>query len=219
MPRQTYRFKVDYRIHKRAISSPPQRCFLGIFAALLGCSLVSHADMTAITNQPPPHSGWEASTDVPLPPRQTATRLFKAEITFTATTSNNVQMAFGTDIDKDGRLPAEETSATVGWDRSAWFILSGDLLHRFTCIPQNASTATSRTLKMSVRLSANGTPIGLSFKDGNGNPLAFAGLEGIPSWISPKLWSMAALTARGWDARDEQAIFSFVLDGTQIFLR
>lgn len=172
-----------------------------------------------VTNQPPPHAGWEASQDVPLPPRQTETRFFKAEITFTSTASNNVQMAFGSDVDNDGKLPAEETAATVGWDRGSWFILSGDLLQKFTSIPQDASTATNRTLRMSVRFIADGTPIGLSFKDGNGNPLDFEGLEGIPSWICPKLWDTAALTARGWDARDEQAAFSFVLDGTHIILR
>jgi len=156
---------------------------------------------------------------VRLPTRADETRLFKADITFTATLSNNVQMAFGTDIDKDGRLPAEETSATVGWDRGTWFIRSCDLLHRFTYVPQNASTATSRTLRMTVRLNADGIPIGLTFKDGAGAPLLFDGLEGIPAWINPKQWDTAALTARGWDARDEQAAFSFVLDGTQIFLR
>ena len=177
------------------------------------------AETATVTNQPPPNAGWESSQDVLLPPRQAETRFFKAEITFTSTASNNVQMAFGSDVDKDGKLPAEETAATVGWDRGAWFILSGDLLQKFTCIPLDASTAQNRTLKMSVRLSADGTPIGLSFKDGNGTALAFTGLEGIPSWISPKLWDTTALTARGWDARDEQATFSFVLDGTQILLR
>jgi hypothetical protein len=80
-------------------------------------------------------------------------------------------------------------------------------------------TATNRTLKMSVRLSSDGTPLSLSFKDGNGTPLSFDGLEGVPSWMSPNEWDTAALTARGWDARDEQASFSFVLDGTQILLR
>ncbi len=89
------------------------------------------AESVLVTNQPPPHAGWEASQDVPLPPRQTETRFFKAGICFTSTASNNVQMAFGQDIDKDGKLPAEETAATVGWDRGGWFILSGDLLQKY----------------------------------------------------------------------------------------
>jgi len=190
-----------------------------LFFAAIILVPTSKAGSVIVTNQPPPHAGWETSQDVPLPPRQADTRFFKAEITFTATASNNVQMAFGTDTDKDGRLPAEETSATIGWDRGTWFILSGNLLQKFMCVPQDASTAISRTLKMSVRFSADGTPLSLSFKDGYGNPLAFDGLEGVPTWMSPKLWDMAALTARGWDARDEQATISFVLDGTQIILR
>ena len=173
--------------------------------SFLCVSISSDAATTVVTNQPPPHAGWEVSQDVPLPPRQAETRFFKAEITFTSTASNNVQMAFGSDVDNDGKLPAEETVATFGWDRGAWFILSGDLLQKFTCIPQDASTATNRTLRMSARLSADGTPIGLSFRDGNGTPLAFPGLEGIPSWIRPTLWDTAALTARGWDDRDEGA--------------
>ena len=185
---------------------------------LLG-TLFSNAETVAITNPPPPHAGWETSQDVPLPSRQAETRFFKAEITFTATSSNNVQMAFGKDSDKDGKLPAEETSATVGWDRGQWFILSNDLLHKFTCAPQDGMVATNRTLKMFMRLASDGTPLSLSFKDGNGTPLSFDGLEGIPTWMSPEQWDTAALTARGWDARDEQATFSFVLDGTQILLR
>jgi hypothetical protein len=198
-----------------AMRNTSRRIFL--LAACL--AFHSNAGTTIVTNNPPPYAGWESSKDVPLPPRQAETRFFRAEITFTATASNNVQMAFGTDIDKDGRLPAEETSVTVGWDRGAWFILSGNLLQRFTSVPQDASTAVSRTLKMAMRFSANGTPLSLSFKDGAGNLLVFDGLEGIPSWMSPKQWDTAALTARGWDARDEQATFSFVLDGTQILLR
>ncbi len=97
---------------------------------LLG-TLFSHAETVAITNQPPPHAGWEASKDVLLPVREPDSRFFKAEITFTSTASNNVQTAFGSDVDKDGKLPAEETAATVGWDRGAWFILSSDLLQKY----------------------------------------------------------------------------------------
>jgi len=185
----------------------------------LSFTAAADAGQLTVTNQPPPYAGWESSKDVPLPPRQAETRFFKAEIAFTATASNNVQMAFGKDFDKDGKLPAEETSATVGWDRGAWFILSSDLLHKYTCVPQDASTPTPRTLKMDMRISENGTPLSLAFTDEVGNPLVFDGLEGIPSWMSPKFWDTAALTARGWDARDGQATFSFLLDGTKIFLR
>lgn len=179
----------------------------------------AEAETLNVTNQPPPNAGWECYRDVHLPARPADFRVFRAEITFTATASNNVQMAFGKDADKDGKLPAEETSATIGWDRGAWFILSGDLKTRYTSSPQNGAAATSRTLRISVRVNASGIPASLIFRDQNGSAVAFSGLEGVPSWISPKDWDMAALTARGWDVRDEEAKISFVLDGTHILLR
>jgi hypothetical protein len=202
---------------KRLIEEHTKVIFLLI--SLLNGIAYAQAATTIVTNQPPTHAGWEASKDVRLPIREANSRIFRAAITFTATASNNVQMAFGNDLDGDGKLPAEETSATIGWDRGAWFILSSDLLHKFTCIPSDANAVMSRTLRMDVRFSANGTPLSLSFKDGNGVPLVFDGLEGVPSWISPAQWDTAALTARGWDVRDEGAQISFILDGTQILLR
>jgi hypothetical protein len=156
---------------------------------------------------------------VRLPARSPETRFFKAEFTFTATASNNVQIAFGKDTNNDGKLPAEETSATVGWDRGAWFVQSGDLRTVFTNTPQDSAEPISRTLKMAVRLNASGSPIALSFNDQTGGAVAFEGLVGVPAWINPKEWDTASLTARGWGERAETAKISFNLDGTHILLR
>lgn len=179
----------------------------------------SKADSVLVTNRPPAHAGWEASRDVALPVRAADSRAFKAEFTFTATASNNVLIAFGKDLNADGKLPAEETAVTVGWDRGAWFVQSGDLRTVFTNTPSNNTAATARTLRMAVRLDAGGTPTSLSFQDQDGSAVTFDGLMGVPAWISPKEWDAAALTARGWDVRDEEAQFSFMLDGTHIHLR
>jgi hypothetical protein len=176
------------------------------------------AETTMITNQPPSHVGWEVSQDVRLPARSSDSRIFKVEFTFMATASNNVQIAFGKDVNNDGKLPAEETSATVGWDCGRWFLQSGDLRTVFTNTPSGGE-AMSRTLRMSVRLNADGEAIALSFKDQAGSALTFGGLGGVPTWVNPKEWNMAALTARGWGERGETAQISFILDGTHILLR
>jgi hypothetical protein len=191
-------------------------CFLAYIASSVFCI---GENTTTITNLPPSNLGWEVSQDVRLPARSTDSRIFKVEFTFTATASNNVQIAFGKDANNDWKLPAEETSATVGWDRGAWFLQSGDLRTAFTNTPTNSMETASRTLRMSVRLNANGNPIALSFNDQTGGALAFQNLMGVPSWINPKEWDMAALTSRGWGERDETAKISFNLDGTHILLR
>lgn len=154
-----------------------------------------------------------------LPSRSPESRIFKVEFTFTATASNNVQIAFGKDADNDGKLPAEETAAIVGWDRGSWFLQSGDLRTVFTNTPANSAVTTSRTFKMFVRLNASGSPIALTFQNEAGCTVILGGLQGVPAWINPKEWDMVALTARGWGERGETAKISFILDGTHILLR
>jgi hypothetical protein len=191
-------------------------CFLTTIAGSIICF---GANTTTLTNLPPSNLGWEVSQDVRLPARSPDSRIFKVEFTFTATASNNVQIAFGKDADNDGKLPAEETAATVGWDRGAWFVQSGDLRTVFTNTPSDSAQVMSRTLKMSVRINASGTPLTVTFQNQAGATVAFAGLGGVPSWINPKEWDTAALTARGWGERGETAQISFMLDGTKILLR
>jgi hypothetical protein len=191
-------------------------CFL---TSIAGSIICNGANTTTLTNPPPSNLGWEVSQDVRLPARSPDSRIFKAEFTFAATASNNVQIAFGKDADNDGKLPSEETSATVGWDRGAWFVQSGDLRTVFTNTPSGSAEAMSRTLTMAVRLNAAGSSIALSFQDQTGGAVIFGGLQGVPAWISPKEWDTAALTARGWGERGETAQISFMLDGTKILLR
>jgi hypothetical protein len=185
---------------------------------LFCCSCLATENKLAVTNNPPLNSGWEVSQDVRLPARSSASRIFNAEFTFTATASNNVQIAFGKDVNNDGKLPSEEISATVGWDCGRWFLQSGDLRTVCTNTPSGGD-AMSRTLRMSVRLNAAGEAISLSFQDQTCSAITFAGLGGVPSWVSPGVWDMAALTARGWGERGETAQISFILDGTHILLR
>jgi len=202
----------------RRLTNPKAKLFY--FLTTIASSVICiGADSTTITNLPPLNTGWEVSQDVRLPARSPESRFFKVEFTFTATASNNVQIAFGKDANNDAKLPAEETAATVGWDRGAWFVQSGDLRTVFTNTPSNSAEATSRTLTMSVRLNASGNPIVLTFQDQTGGTVLFEGLAVVPTWINPKEWDTAALTARGWGERSETAKISFNLDGTHILLR
>jgi hypothetical protein len=147
------------------------------------------------------------------------TRIVNVELSFTATPSNNVQIAFGTDLNKDGRLSFGEVRMTVGWDCGRCFLASGDLSQEFTYAPAGSGTGfVYRTLKMPMRLNDGGVPISLSFADGS-TPFTFENFNSVPSWMRPREWSMLRLTARGWDGRDEQALVKMSLDGNVIILR
>jgi hypothetical protein len=185
----------------------------------LSVAISSDAATTVVTNQPPVYADREVSQDATVAGCGGQTRIVNVELAFTATPSNNVQIAFGTDLNNDGRLSFGEVRVTLGWDCGKWFIASGDQTQQFTYPPVGASTGSVfRTLKMPMRLNAAGVPLALSFADGS-SPFTFENLTTVPAWVRPREWSLLRLTARGWDGRDEQALVKMSLDGNVIFLR
>jgi hypothetical protein len=186
---------------------------------ILCVSFSLDAATTVVTNQPPVYADREVSQYASVAGCGSQTRLVNVELAFTATPSNNVQIAFGTDLNKDGRLSFGEVRMTVGWDCGKWFIASGDLSQEFTYAPEGSGTGSVyRTLKMPMRLNDGGVPLSLSFAYGS-TPFTFENFNSVPSWMRPREWSMLRLTARGWDGRDEQALVKMSLDGNVIILR
>lgn len=191
-----------------------------LILALLLCDAIGpQAATTVVTNLPPVHADREVSQDAAVTGCGARTRLVDVELAFTATPSNNVQIAFGPDLDGDGRLSFGEARMTVGWDCGRWFIAPGDQARHFTYAPEGASTGSlHRTLRMSMRLNEAGIPLSLPFTDG-GAPFTFDGLADVPDWVRPREWGALRLTARGRDPRDENALVKMRLDGNVIILR
>ena len=190
-----------------------------IFAAVFSGGLFAQAATTVVTNQPPVYADREVSQDATVAGCGGQTRIVNVELAFTSTPSNNVQIALGSDLNKDGRLSFGEVRMTVGWDCCRWFLAPGDLSQEFTYAPAGSGTGSVyRTLKMPMRLNDGGVPLSLSFSDGS-SPFTFENFNSVPSWMRPREWSMLRLTARGWDGRDEQALVKMSLDGNVIILR
>ncbi|MEI7903570.1 MAG: hypothetical protein WCK89_25315, partial [bacterium] len=70
----------------------------------------------------PSHADGEVSDSAVLPAnRLDGLNVFRLEMTFDSTLSNNVQVAFGRDnLPADGILAGEETDWIVGWDCGEW---------------------------------------------------------------------------------------------------
>lgn len=185
------------------------------FLASASLALHSGAATTVVTNQPPMYADREVSQHVQITSWDANTREFRLELSLTATPSNNVQVAFGIDTDEDGYMPAEETKMTIGWLGGRWFIISED--QRVTYTSEAYQGTACRRLKLTMKLKPDLTPTTLSFKDESGDAITFNDFpEAIPSWMYPRNWDTARLTARGWDGRDEEASISLLLDGTII---
>ena len=66
------------------------------------------------------YADTETSTNVPLAFARAGVKNFDFELCLVGTLSNNVQLAFGRDLDSDGVLAADETDMAVGWDCGGW---------------------------------------------------------------------------------------------------
>jgi hypothetical protein len=128
--------------------------------------------------------------------------------------SNRVEAAFGTDIDGDGALSPAEVSAVIGFERGEWFVLGGRGLEN-----RWAAAAAGGALVLDVRLSANGAARGVSFRDGGGNAVSFAGLPPSAAWLSPSARGAARVSARGAGGGGERLFISSFPDGTAVIVK
>ena len=197
----------------------PRQCL----PALLLLPLVAAAATLDVPRLPSPvFADREVSGDATLPTGiQDDLRRFRLELTFDATPSNNVQIAFGRDATPlDGLLAAEETAFIIGWDSGEWFLRPAGLKERFVHAPADGQTPQRRTLRSAIRVDAQGAPTAVEFSDDTG-AFSFEGLplDPLPSWLAPENWNLLRVTVRGTDVAEEDIRVRFLTDGATIILR
>ena len=169
---------------------------------------------------PPAFADREVSGDAGIPTNaRDNLRRFRLEISFEASASNNVQIAFGRDAEPlDGALAAEETAFIVGWDSDEWFLRPAGLKERFVHAPADGQTPRRRTLRAAIRVNTQGTPTAVEFSDDTG-AFAFEGLPPAPLWLAPENWNLLRVTVRGVAVAEEDVRVRFLPDGATIILR
>ena len=136
---------------------------------------------------------------------------------FIGTASNNLEIAFGQDVDRDGELSLRETDLILGWSCGRYF------LERFKAseIYEETNVGTNdiaRTLGWNSRVRRDGRI--LSFALTNECGAAFADvLSSPPSWIYDTRWDRMRITARGVATRDALVNFSVASHGIAIVIQ
>ena len=191
-------------------------------AAALAASLAFAVTLDVPRLPSPAFADREASADAAVPESAARDlRRFRLELSFDATPSNNVQVAFGRDGEPaDGRLAAEETAFIIGWDGGEWFLRPAGLKERFVHAPADGQTARRRTLTAAIRVGAGGVTKSAVFADDAGALV----LDGFPSdpppaWLAPAAWDLLRVTVRGAAVVEEDVRVRFLADGAVIILR
>ena len=193
------------------------------FAAVAAAALVagSGAATLDVPRLPEPaFADREVSAAHALPAgRLDSLRVFRLEISFEATPSNNVQVCLGRDTaPSDNVLDAGETDLSIGWDRGDWFLSPRGLRVRHAT-PAVSSNGMQK-LTAFIRVTAQGTFLPPAFTDRDG-AIVFDNLSAdpFPEWLRPDTWDHLRVTVRGVDTPQENIKAVFAPDGARISVK
>ena len=137
---------------------------------------------------------------------------------FNGTPSNNVEVAFGRDLDADGSLAPHETDVIVGWECGRYFIerfRTGERIEETNV----GTNGVARSLAWHYAVRKEGLVL-KAFVAANEAGTAFASVSAdTPSWLYDRRWNLMRLTARGTDVRDERFEVEVLQRGLLIHLR
>lgn len=161
------------------------------------------------------HLDTEVSTNAAFAVGGPGGRFMTFDLEFSATPSNNVQVAFGRDADRDGVLSVPETALVVGWDCGEW-VVSGSRpqeILRSSALTTNATKCLrwsfDRRRESQRRFTAAE----------NGMPVVFFDGDLPPDWFFDTAWDTVRLTVRGVDVSDERFRAQMTAPGTSITFR
>ncbi len=137
-------------------------------------------------------------------------------LSFVPGASNNVEVAFGADVDEDGILSPDERRMVAGWDRGAWFMrgADGDAVMQ----PAQPSYGVTRDFRWVLRLRGGRVPSRLSATvDGAAMFPEIASTP--PGWLYEPGWNIACVIVRGANVVGDMGEAKVVIDGTVLKLR
>ena len=162
--------------------------------AVAGAWTLSAVEFTV--NQMPvsPFADTEVSTNMVI--NKADINYVDLKFTFCGTPTNDLEMAFGTDVNTNGVLDADEVETRFGWRGGRYFIENARTCESF----DSEAIAGSQNLSVELHLDIRSSPQQVRRIAVAGvNASAFAGIlsERPPAWLWRREWNMMRVTRRG----------------------
>lgn len=140
------------------------------------------------------------------------------DFTFDGTPTNNLEIAFGTDVNQNGVLEAEEIETRFGWMNGMYFVENVGTWERV----ESERTALPQSLSINIHLD-----IGTSSQKvrrvtvSGSNASAFGGLVSDlpPAWMWNREWNLMRVTRRGGEPPSDWLHYKASNYGFSIMLR
>ncbi len=162
------------------------------FYLVLLCAVASvafAARIAAPLPPPSPYADTESVTNVAFNAGVPGDNVFSLSLALDASPSNNVEVAFGCDVNGNGTLDDSETSFALGWDCGEWFFrdIAADVAD--SC----AGACGRKKLDWNIRLDQTLAPKALRAQTG-GATLPFI----MTATMYDPSWNVARVTVRGF---------------------
>ena len=140
------------------------------------------------------------------------------KFTFCGTPTNDLEMAFGTDVNTNGVLDAEEVETRFGWRSGRYFIENALTCESF----DSEAIAGSQSLSVELHLDIRSSPQQIRrIAVAGATASAFSGLvsERPPAWLWRREWNLMRVTRRGTEPPSDWLYYKAVNLGFAIRLR
>lgn len=166
-----------------------------LFALTAAGALALRAAEFTVSQMPvSPFADAEVSTNVAI--NKADISFVDLKFSFCGTPTNNLELAFGTDVNTNGVLEAEEVETRFGWRDGQYFIENARTWERFDSESVTGSQSLAVELHLDIRSrSQRVRRVAVS----GANASAFAGLvsEHPPAWLWRREWNLMRVTRRG----------------------
>lgn len=187
-------------------------------AVFLLTELVCSAGSVELSPLPPREfADTEVSTNCPFDVLGPDLGHFKFVLELAGTPSNNVEVSFGRDLDRDGSISLSEAGLTVGWDCGRWF-MHGSAAGTNEWMTAEAATSGGRKCLDWDLLVMGGKARRLSCRE-NDRDVSWPAFGIAPAWTYDGAWDTVKLTVRGVDAPNENFRAKVFRVGTTIMIR
>ena len=140
------------------------------------------------------------------------------KFTFCGTPTNDLEMAFGTDVNTNGVLDAEEVETRFGWRSGRYFIENALTCESF----DSEGVAGSQNLSVEFHLDIRSSPQQIRrIAVAGATASAFSGLvsERPPAWLWRREWNLMRVTRRGTEPPSDWLYYKAANLGFAIRLR
>lgn len=162
--------------------------------AILSAGMLHAVEFTVSHMPVSPFADTEVSTNMAM--NKADINYADLKFRFDGTPTNNLELAFGTDVNANGVLDAGEVETRFGWRRGAYFVENVQTWERF----ESERTASPQSLSVEIHIDVGTSPQQVRRVAMSGaNASALGGLvaDMPPAWLWKREWNLMRVTRRG----------------------